>query len=62
MNSSDFWYGVGDIFTETFKLFGENSGLINWIFIVTIAAFLAGWLVMQFKYNSVEMKESGELK
>lgn len=62
MNSSDFWYGVGDFFTETFKILPVLGDSVNWLFITVIAVALVVWLFMQQKYNAAEMKESGRLK
>lgn len=62
MNSSDFWYAVGDIFTETFKILPVLGDTVNWMFIGFISAALTVWMFMQGKYNSAEMKESGKLK
>ena len=62
MNSSDFWYAVGDVFTETFKILPLLGDAVNWLFIVLIAIALTVWMFMQAKYNAVEMKESGRLK
>jgi hypothetical protein len=62
MNSSDFWYAVGDFFTETFKILPVLGDSVNWLFIGIIATGLTVWLFMQASYNKAEMKESGKLK
>lgn len=62
MNSSDFWYSVGDVFTESFAILRAGGNAVNWIFIVTIFVALVVWMFMQAKYNSKEISESGELK
>ncbi len=62
MNSSDFWYGVGDFFTETFKILPVLGDLVNWLYISIITIALIVWMFMQQKYNSAEIKESGKLK
>lgn len=62
MNSSDFWYSIGDFFTETFKILPVLGDSVNWLFISIIASGLTIWLFMQAKYNATEMKESGKLK
>lgn len=62
MNSSDFWYAVGDFFTETFKILPVLGDSVNWMFIGLIAMGLTIWMFMQAKYNAKEMKESGKLK
>jgi hypothetical protein len=62
MNTSDFWYAVGDFFTETFKILPVLGDSVNWLFISLIATALVVWMSMQKKYNSAEMKESGKLK
>ena len=62
MNSSDFWYAVGDLFTASFKILPVLGDSVNWFFIVFITAVLTAWMFKQAKYNSVEMKESGKLK
>jgi len=62
MNSSDFWYSVGDLFTETFKILPVLGDAVNWLYISIITVALIVWMFMQQKYNSAEMKESGKLK
>ncbi len=62
MNSSEFWYGVGDFFTESFAILRLGGNAVNWFFIVIIFLALVVWMVKQSKYNSQEMKESGKLK
>jgi len=62
MNSSEFWYGVGNFFTDTFGILRAGGNFVNWIFIVIIFVTLLAWLSMQAKYNSAEMKEDGKLK
>ncbi|MFT4754836.1 MAG: hypothetical protein ACI9GM_001099 [Salibacteraceae bacterium] len=62
MNSSDFWYAVGDFFTETFKILPLLGDPVNWVFISLIATGLTIWLFKQAKYNAKEMKENGKLK
>lgn len=62
MSSTDFWYAIGDIFTETFKILPVLGDSVNWLFIALIALGLTIWMFMQAKYNSEEMKESGKLK
>ncbi len=62
MNSSDFWYSIGDLFTEAFKILPVIGDAVNWTIITIIASGLLIWMFMQAKYNAVEMKESGELK
>ncbi|UTW64859.1 hypothetical protein KFE94_09195 [bacterium SCSIO 12643] len=62
MNSSDFWYAVGDFFTETFKILPVLGDFVNWLYISIITIALIVWMFMQQKYNSAEMKESGKLK
>jgi len=62
MNSTEFWTGVGQFFTDSFGILRAGGNYVNWIFIVAIATALLIWLFMQSKYNSVEMKEDGKLK
>lgn len=62
MSSSDFWYGVGDLFTESFAILRAGGNAVNWVFIVAIAIALITWLGIQTKYNATEMKEDGKLK
>lgn len=62
MNSSDFWYGVGDLFTESFAILRMGGNAVNWLFITIITMALVVWMFMQQKYNSAEVKESGKLK
>lgn len=62
MNSSDFWYSVGDLFIESFALLRLGGDAVNWFFISIITIALVVWMFMQQKYNSAEMKESGKLK
>lgn len=62
MSSSSFWYGVGDMFTESFAILRAGGNFVNWIFIVAIALALVVWMLMQMKYNSEEMKNEGALK
>jgi hypothetical protein len=62
MNSSDFWYAVGDFFTESFAILRMGGNAVNWFFIVAISVALIVWMVMQSRYNAEEMKENGKLK
>ena len=62
MNSTEFWTGVGQVFTDSFGILRAGGNFVNWIFIVAIASALLIWLFKQAKYNSTEMKESGKLK
>jgi len=62
MNSTEFWTGVGQFFTDSFAILRAGGNFVNWIFIVAIGSALLIWLFKQAKYNSTEMKESGKLK
>jgi len=62
MNSSEFWYSVGDFFTDSFAILRAGGNAVNWMFIVAIGTALLVWLGMQAKYNAKEMSEDGKLK
>ena len=62
MNSTEFWTGVGQFFTDSFAILRAGGNAVNWVFIIAIGAALLVWLGMQAKYNAAEMKEDGKLK
>ena len=62
MNSSEFWYSVGNLFTDSFAILRAGGNAVNWVFIVAIFTALVIWMTIQAKYNATEMKEDGKLK
>ncbi len=58
---NSFIYAIGDFFTWSFAILRAGGNFVNTIFILIIAFFLIGWLVMQAKLSK-EAERNGTFK
>ena len=54
---TDFWNGLGEFFTETFKVMPALDNYPNYLFVLVGIAFFVYWLIELYKYKKNDILE-----
>lgn len=65
MTSTDFFWGIGDVFETILTIFDENIGFtafFNWLVIIGIFLGMLYWLRHQVNFNKQADQDPNQLK